>query len=160
MIIPHFRYCITSWSQASKSVLRPLESLYKNALKIHDKKQRRFHHCHILRKYSILSFENVIIYSNVCLLFKIIRGVSAPPLKTFVSLNSEMLSRTTRSTDRGECRVPRRRTALGNSAFSCVATRQWNLLPTELITCTNFYTFSRLAKRWLLSRQTCSHNLN
>lgn len=36
MIVPHFLYCMTSWSQAGKTVLRPLESLYKTALKIHD----------------------------------------------------------------------------------------------------------------------------
>lgn len=32
MILSHLSYCMTSWSQAGKSTLRPLESLYKNAL--------------------------------------------------------------------------------------------------------------------------------
>ena len=50
MIIPHLLYCITSWSQSNKTVLKSLESLYKSALKIHDKKPRRYHHCQILKQ--------------------------------------------------------------------------------------------------------------
>lgn len=37
IIIPHFLYCITSWSQACKTVTKPPESLYKSSLKIHTK---------------------------------------------------------------------------------------------------------------------------
>lgn len=159
MIIPHFRYCMTSWSQACKTALRPLESLYKSSLKVHDKKSRLFHHCHILKKHSILSFENIIIYSNLCLLFKIINGTAAPPLKKLISLSSEITSRATRSTVRSECRIPQCKTAFSNSAFSSVAIRQWNKLPIELTTCVNFNTFSHRAKKWLLLKQTCSHNV-
>jgi len=72
MIVPHFRYCMTSWSQATKTALKPLESLYKTSLKIHDQKSRRFHHCHILVKYQFLSFENLIIHTNLCLMYKIL----------------------------------------------------------------------------------------
>ena len=50
MIMPHFLYCITSCSQSNKTVLK---SQYKSALKIHDKKPQRYHHCHILNKYEI-----------------------------------------------------------------------------------------------------------
>jgi len=81
MIVPHFRYCMTSWSQATKTALKPLESLYKTSLKIHDQKSRRFHHCHILVKYQFLSFEN--------LMYKILYDKAAPPLKQFISLGSE-----------------------------------------------------------------------
>lgn len=123
MIIPHFRYCMTSWSQACKTALRPLESLFKSSLKVHDKKSWLFHHCHILKKHGILSFENIIIYSNLCLLLKIINGTAAPPLKKFISLSSEITSRATRSTVRGECRIPQCKTAFGSSAFSSVAIR-------------------------------------
>lgn len=81
MIVPHFRYCMTSWSQATKTARKPLESLYKSSLKIHDKKSRRFHHCHILVKYQFLSFENLIIHKNLCLMYKILYDNAAPPLK-------------------------------------------------------------------------------
>lgn len=158
MIVPHFRYCMTSWSQAPKTARKPLESLYKSSLKIHDKKSRRFHHCHILVKYQFLSFENLIIHTNLCLMYKILYDNAAPPLKEFISLGSETTARATRSM-RGECRIPKRRTAFGNSAFSCMATRQWNMLPTELKKkkSTNSYMFIRQAKKWLLSNQICPH---
>ena len=96
MIIPHFRYCMTSWSQACRSTLKPLEILYKRSLKVHDQKPRQYHHCRILSKYNILSFENIITHSNLCLLFKIIHGAAAPPLRKFISLSSEATSRVTR----------------------------------------------------------------
>jgi len=48
-------------------------------------------------------------------------------------------------------------TAFGNSAFSGVAARQWNMLHTELFKSTSSYTFTRQAKKWLLLNQCCSH---
>lgn len=38
MIVPHFTYCITSWSQTGKTILAPLQMLYKQTLKVLDKK--------------------------------------------------------------------------------------------------------------------------
>lgn len=154
---PFFLYCITSWSQACKTVTKPLESLYKSSLKIHAKKPRHYHHCHVLAKYGILSFENLIIHSNVCLLHKIIYNAYAPPLKKFVTLCSENTARVTRSVTRGECSIPQRRSQFGGSSFSCVAMSQWNVLPTEFILCTNPHTLSCLSKRWLLNKQACTH---
>ena len=58
MIIPHFLYCIASWSQSNKTVLKALESLYKSAFKIHDKKPCRYHHCQILNKYEVLNLSH------------------------------------------------------------------------------------------------------
>ncbi len=38
-------YCLTTWSHASITTLKPLESLYKQSLKTLDKKSVQFHHC-------------------------------------------------------------------------------------------------------------------
>jgi len=94
MIVPHFLYYMTSWSQACKSALRPLESLYKSSLKIHYKKVRRFH----LVKLKFLSFENLLIHTNLCLMYKILYDNAAPPLKEFITLGSERTAQATRST--------------------------------------------------------------
>lgn len=37
-IFAHMSYCLTFWSQADDTVIKPLKSLYKQALKILDKK--------------------------------------------------------------------------------------------------------------------------
>ncbi len=50
MIISHITFCLTTWSQASITTLKPLESLYKQSLKTLDKKSVQFHHCAILQK--------------------------------------------------------------------------------------------------------------
>ena len=67
-----------------KSSLRSTTHTEISQLKIHDKKPRRYHHCHILNKYDILNFVNLIKHSNVCLLFKIIHNAASPPLKKYV----------------------------------------------------------------------------
>lgn len=157
MIFSHFMYCMTSWSQGCKTALRPLESVYKQALKIHDKKSRKHHHCAIFKKYDVLKFENLIFYNNVCFLFKIIHNIAAPPLRQFITLCSDRMTRTTRSTVRGECSLPKCRTAFARSAFSVISMSQWNTLPSEIIATTTFKIFARLTKTWLLGKQTCSH---
>jgi len=54
LILSHINYCLISWSNAHATALKPLKSLYKQSLKILDKKSFRHHHCHILQKYKLL----------------------------------------------------------------------------------------------------------
>ncbi len=56
LFFSNFSYCITSWSQAGKSTLRPLYTLYKCALKVFDKKPNRYHHCLTINKYNFFYF--------------------------------------------------------------------------------------------------------
>uniref|UniRef100_A0A3P9H9W6 Reverse transcriptase domain-containing protein n=1 Tax=Oryzias latipes TaxID=8090 RepID=A0A3P9H9W6_ORYLA len=88
MILSHMTYCLTTWSQANKSALKPLESLYKQTIKVLDKKPIRHHHCDILQKHKLLSWENFIKYTKLCLFYKIIYGLSSPPLSQFVKIRS------------------------------------------------------------------------
>ena len=60
MVISHITYCITSFSQANSTTLKPLQSLYKQTLKILDNKSLHYHHCPILLKYKLLSWDNLI----------------------------------------------------------------------------------------------------
>lgn len=57
MIFSHFSYCLTSWSQANKTILQPLESLYKQALKTLDRKCNSYHHCHIIKNTTCLALK-------------------------------------------------------------------------------------------------------
>ncbi len=68
--------------------MKPLESLYKQALETLDKKPFRFHPCHILKKYKLLSWENLIMYKNICLVYKIMHGLAPPPLSCFQNFKS------------------------------------------------------------------------
>lgn len=84
IIFSHLHYYISCWSQASKTVLKPIEILFKQALRVFDRKSLNHHHCNVLSKYSLLSFENLILFSEVRLVFKIIHTAAAPPpLKNF-----------------------------------------------------------------------------
>lgn len=157
MIMSHLHYCLSSWSQANKTVLRSIDSLYKQALKVLDRRSFQYHHCPILGKYNMLSLENIIRFSDLRLIHKIIHNAAPPPLKTFVQPCSEQMSRTSRSTSRGDCSLPNRRTTFAQSAFSFRATKTWNSLPSDLKCITDYQAFSRAVKKWILTNQSCQH---
>ncbi len=102
MVISHMTFCLTTWSQASSVTLKPLESLYKRTLKVFDKKPVHYHHCPILKKHNLLSWENMIKYANVCLMYKIINGLSSPHLGQLVRIRTTDY-RPTRGALRGDC---------------------------------------------------------
>lgn len=54
MILSHITYCLPIWSQAGVTSLNPLQSLYKQTVKILDKKPNISHHCPILQKHRLL----------------------------------------------------------------------------------------------------------
>ena len=93
MILSHLHYCIIFWSQATKTVLRPIEVLYKQALKVMDRKSLKHHHCNILSKYKLLSFDSLVLLSGVRFVFRIIYNATTPPLRSFFQLRREQHSR-------------------------------------------------------------------
>lgn len=157
MIMSRFYYCITCWSQANKSTLKPLESIHKQALKILDRRTWQHHHCHILQKYTLLNFENVQRLANIRLVHRIIHNTAPAPLKKFVQLTSQVTTRATRSSSRQQCSIPKRKTTFAQSAFSYSAIKEWNNLPTEIKNLTSYSTFTCELKKWLWSGQTCQH---
>lgn len=79
VIFPCLSYCIT-WSQAGKNIVRPMNSLYKTTFKIVDKKPTRYHHCHIITKYNLWTFDNFVYLANSCLMCKITHDLAPPTL--------------------------------------------------------------------------------
>ncbi len=130
MIISHITYCLTTWSQASITTLKPLEFLYKQSLKTLDKKSVQFHHCSILKKYNLLSWDNLIKYVHICLLFKTMHSLSSP-LKQFVNIRTTA-HRSTRGGERGDCIIPFKRSNFSQSVFSVKAAREWNSIPSTI----------------------------
>ena len=157
MIISHLTYCITCWGQAGETAIKPLESLYKQTLKALDRKSMQFHHCRILQKHHLLSFENVKLFSNLCLSFRILNGLAPPPLRQFVHFRSEQSIKSTRISSTRDCSVPFRRSSFGQSAFTVKATTQWNALPDSIKNCDSIGSFKNKLKNHLLDTQLCNH---
>ncbi len=155
MIISHITYCLTTWSQASITTLKPLESLYKQSLKTLDKKSVQFHHCSILKKYNFLSWDNLIKYVHICLLFKTMHSLSSP-LKQFVNIRTTA-HRSTRGGERGDCIIPFKRSKFSQSVFSVKAAREWNSIPSTIRRLHTFGSFQSHLKKWLLTTQHCQH---
>ena len=156
MIFSHLSYCVTVWSQASESTVKPIKSLYKQALKIMDQKQMKWHHCIILRKYKLLSYDSFIKFSFIKLIFKCLNNLAPAVLCPYVTkINTNRI--TTRGSANGHCRVAQRRTALGQSSFSVIGIHLWNALPTEIKIQTDLKTFNGKVKHWLKQNQTCDH---
>ncbi len=58
--------------------------LDKQTLKVLDKKPNSFQHCSILTKFSILSWEHLIQFADLVLIFKIINGFAPPVFKDYI----------------------------------------------------------------------------
>lgn len=155
MIIPFLTYCLTSWAQASSTTLKSIQILHKQALKVLDNKPKSYHHCAILTKHSLLSWDNLIKFFNISLVFKVFHNMAPPPLREFIKQNTS--SRQTRSVERGDCVISYRKSSFSQSAFSIKAAHLWNALPLYIRTTKTCHSFKLSLKNWLLNNQLCEH---
>ncbi len=155
MIFSHMSYCVTVWSQTCVTVIKPISSLYNQALKIMDKKPMRWHHCHILKQYNMLSFDDCLKFSTVKMVFKCLQNLAPDVLCKLVSRQSS--GRITRGTTSGNCKVERRKTSFGQSTFSIKGSQMWNTLPTEIKTIQDIKVFTKNVKDWLKQNQKRMH---
>lgn len=156
MILSHIGYCVTAWSQASLSVVKPLERLYNRALKILGKRPIRTHHCNVQRDLNMLSFDNYIALSNVILVHKCLHG-QAPQMLCEHIQPIQVAGRSTRSAVAGNCRVPHRKTVFGQSSFTIKGANQWNSLPSSIKAIHSHEQFKTQLKEFLKGNQVCSH---
>jgi len=96
-----------------------------------DRKAQGYHHCNILRKYKVLSFDSLILFTNLRTVFKIVNNL-APSMKKFIKLYSEQTNRTSRSTVHKNLAIPQRSSAFAQTAYSFKIIKQWNQLPNSL----------------------------
>lgn len=155
MVMTHLTYCLTSWGQTNASTLKPLETLYKQTLKVLDQKPNSSHYCTILHKHKLLSWEDVIKYRNICLVFKILHGLAPPPLNSLINQRSTV--QITRSTTRGDLSIPQKKSTFGQLSFSVKAIHNWNSLPTHIKDTHTYSTFTAKLKTWLVDSYTCTH---
>ena len=157
MIFSQISYCFKSWSQTGKTTLAPLQTLYKQTLKVLDKKRLRYHHCNIIQRHNLTTFGSFGFLADVCFVYKIMHDLPAPPLIEFVSLRSDN-GRRTRTSNRGECVVQHRSTEFGMSVFSVRATKSWNSVPSVIREWNTFAGFKCKMKTWLKLTQACTHH--
>ena len=112
MIFTHF-----SAELAGHKLIKQLCYHYEQALMDH--KANRYHHCLIVQKHNLFSFENCRNFSDACLIFKVLHGLAPPPLCQFIKRKD---NRVTRATTRGDCILQYRKSQTGLTAFSIRAT--------------------------------------
>ena len=156
MILSHIEYCFTNWSCTGVTTLKPIEQLYKSALKVFDRKPHSYHHCNILQRYRFLSFANFKVFKQVSIIYKTLNGLCPPPLKEFIKRKPDR-GLNTRAITRGDCEVPYRVTAFGKNTLSVQGCSIWNDLPLLIRDCLSFPSFKFNLKEWLLDNQTCDH---
>ena len=153
MIMPHITNCLTTWSHTHATTLLPIQSVYKQALKALDGKPRAYHHCNILPKHKLLSWENLLTFHDTCLIYKILHDLAPPPLSTFIRQKNP-LNRVTRASLRGDLVPPRRRSPL---AFTVKASHSWNTLPDNIRDSITYRSFARSLKTWFIQNYKCLH---
>lgn len=80
MVLSHLESWSTVWSFTGSTVLQHLVQLYKNAIKVFEKKPQSYHH-KIQEKYHFLSFDNFQTFKSTCLIYKCLLGLAPPPLE-------------------------------------------------------------------------------
>lgn len=98
--------CLTSWSQANHSTFKPLRSIIQTSTNTLDKTSEHFRHCAIFKKYQILSWDGVMKYANLYLMYKVIHDLVPLPLMAYMDrgTNADRITR-------GDCTIPLRRSA-------------------------------------------------
>ena len=157
MIFSHLSYCITTWSQAYPTTIKPITALYNRSMKIMDKKPVRWHHCQILEKHHMFNFDSFIDFSNLKLLFKCIHGHAPSLLSDSITRHQLTNKLNTRATENGDLREPFRYTTFGKSTFSVKGVTLWNTLPTEIKMEQDISAFNSCVKTWLKQKQQCTH---
>ncbi len=155
LTLPHLSYFITTWSQAGVITLKPVYSLYKQFLKVLDKKPRDYHYCTILKKFNLLNFDSFVFYSDVCLMYKMIHNLAPHPLRGCLAHNGS--AGRTRASARGDLVPQYRKTAFGQTAFSVRVVRLWNSLPKTIRSIDRYVVFKINLKHWLLLEQIWNH---
>ena len=156
MIFSHIDYCITTWSLAGNTILKPIEMLFKQSIKILDQKPLSYHQCNILGKYNMLNFGNFIHFKNCCLIYKVFHGLAPPSLSTFIKPRSDR-GYCTRASFRGDLEIPLRKTTFGQTVLSIRGGHFWNSIPTNIRECPTYCTFKKHFKLFLKSSQLCHH---
>ena len=155
MILSHIEYCFVIWSFAGATTLKPIEQLYKRAVKVFAKKSLSSHYCPIFERHNFLSFDHLRSFKISCLIYKTLNGLAPPPLREYFRRRDNTLS--TRSASRGDCEVPFRRSQIGQNSLTVKGGTCWNSLPTPIRDSPTFNAFKKQLKAWLLSHQTCTH---
>jgi len=94
------------------------------------------------------------IFSNLCMVYKILNGLAPPPLRDFVYSRSVSSIRSSRIASIHDCTAPFRRTAFSQSSFSVKATNQWNVMKS----CSSISTFKNNKKNQLKAGHRCTHS--
>ncbi len=82
-------------------------------------------------KYNLLSWKNLMKYVDVCPVYKIMHGLTSPPLRQFVNIEQTAYD-FTRGAARGDYIIPQGQSALRQSAFSVKAALKWNSIPATI----------------------------
>lgn len=125
-IIAYCMSIVLSWGLASKSAMKPLMSLYKQAHKVFDMKPVNWHKCQIILKYHLLSFDHFLTFSFVKTIFICVNGLGPEVICQLIETYNNGGVRT-RTGVSGNFRVQSCRTTLGQSLFSAKVSQVWNL---------------------------------
>ena len=95
-------------------------------------------------------------HANACLFYKIVNGLTSPPLRQFINIRTTA-TRVTRGAERGDCIIPLRKSSFSQSSFSVKAAQQWNSIPSPIRYQTTFSLFNPKLKIWLVRNPLCQH---
>lgn len=145
-ILPYIDYGSVTWGSSSGTNIERLAKLQKRAARIILHADYDTPSVEMFSKLGWLSIQDRLKYNKAVLTYRAVNNLSPEYITQLLKPVSEVHPRNLRSSENGSLYVPKARTALYDSSFSCSAPRLWNALPQTVKSCGSLPTFKQSLK--------------
>ncbi len=146
MILPHFDYAITIWSNCNVSSLNKIQKLQNAAMRIILGVPFRTHVNDMLRDLSFMDIRSRILYSTGCMMFKVLNNKAPQYLIDCFRAINNVHSICTRQSKAGNLYIPTCNTNYGKNTFRYKGCVLWNILSQDIRNAKSFMSFKKMFK--------------
>ena len=129
-VFPHLYYCLCAWGGATKIQLRKIQKLINFAARIVTGLKKHEHISSSLSDLNWPKIEHLVEERDLSKVFRLLTDPMTPTaIRDLLVPRADISSRTTRASQSGVLRLPRRRLTGSQRSFSFRAAAGWNALP-------------------------------
>lgn len=148
LILTRLDYANSLLANLPENCLNKLQLVQNNAARLATRTPRRAHITPVLKELHWLPVRQRVQHKVMTMTYRALHSKTAPSYLAELLLRPRH-GRLLRSSISPKLLVPRTRKTVGDRAFSVFAPRHWNLLPSEVTSCTTYQAFKRSLKTFL-----------
>ena len=127
LVFPHIRYCITVWGSCTAAQKQRVQKAINFGVRVVTGLSRRDHVTPSLRELGWPSVDEMITERDIATVCHLTTSPDAPEfLRNRLAMRSDVSSRRTRASERGQLELPRVRTEFAKRSFMDRAAKAWN----------------------------------